>query len=69
MMTIEFVRKLEVVHKQVGGCLISYNLQLVCVRKLDEATLITLNDESLINERLSYLGLELLRVGQKNNVH
>ena len=59
MMTIEFVRKLEVVHEQVG---------LACVRKLDEATLITLNDESLINERLSYLGLELLRVGYKNNV-
>ena len=28
-------RLLEVVHKQVGGCLISYNLQLACVRKLE----------------------------------
>ena len=32
LMTIKFVRKLEVVHKKVGGCLISYNLQLACVR-------------------------------------
>ena len=31
-MTIKFVRKLEVVHKEVGGCLISYNLQLACVK-------------------------------------
>ena len=35
MMTIVFVRKLKVVHKQVGGCLISYNLQLACVRELE----------------------------------
>ena len=34
MMTIIFVRKLEVVHKQVGGYLISYNLPLAFVRKL-----------------------------------
>ena len=26
----------EVVYKQVGGCLISYNLQLVCIRKLED---------------------------------
>ena len=25
------MRKLEVLHKEVGGCLISYNLQLDCV--------------------------------------
>ena len=30
-----YMRKLEVVHKEVGGCLISYNLQLACVRKLE----------------------------------
>ena len=64
LMTIKFVRKLEavheevggciqgswrlytrklevvhkeigVVHKEVGGCLISYNLQLACVAKLE----------------------------------
>ena len=35
LMTIKFVRKLEVVHKEVGGCLISYDLQLACVRKLE----------------------------------
>ena len=35
MMTIIFVRKLEVVYKQVGGCLISYNLKLACVRMLE----------------------------------
>ena len=34
MMSIMFVRKLEVVHKQVGGYLIPYNIQLACVRKL-----------------------------------
>ena len=30
------MKKLEVVHvhKEVGGCLISYNLQLACIRKL-----------------------------------
>ena len=27
--------KLEVVHKEVGGCLISYNIQLACVKKLE----------------------------------
>ena len=30
-----YMRKLEVVHKEVGGCLISYILQLACVRKLE----------------------------------
>ena len=32
LMAIAFVRKLEVVHKEVEGCLISYNLQLSCVK-------------------------------------
>ena len=32
---VAFVRKSEFVHKQVGGCLISYNLQLACVKKLE----------------------------------
>ena len=30
-----YMRKLEVVHKQVDGYLISYNLQLAFVRKLE----------------------------------
>ena len=30
-----YTRKLEVVHKEVGGCLISYNLQIACVGKLE----------------------------------
>ena len=30
-----YMRKLEVVHKEVGGCLISYNLRLASVRKLE----------------------------------
>ena len=30
-----YMRMLEVVHKEVGGCLISYNLRLACVRKLE----------------------------------
>ena len=34
MMTIVFVRKLEVVHKQVEGYLIPYNRQLAFVMKL-----------------------------------
>ena len=34
MMTIVFVRKLEVVHKQVEGYLIPYNRQLAFVTKL-----------------------------------
>ena len=32
---VVFVRKLEVVHKQVGGYLILYDLQPHCVRKLE----------------------------------
>ena len=35
IMTSVFLRKLEVVHKRVGSCLISYNFQLACVRKLE----------------------------------
>ena len=35
LMAIAFVGKLEVVHKEVEGCLISYNLHLTCVRKLE----------------------------------
>ena len=35
MMTMATMRKFEVVHKEVGGFLISYNLQLNCVRKLE----------------------------------
>ena len=29
------MKKFEVVQKEVGGCLISYNLQLDCVKKLE----------------------------------
>ena len=29
------MRKLEVVHKEVESCLISYKLQLACVKKLE----------------------------------
>ena len=29
------MRMLEVVHKEVGGCLMSYNLRLACARKLE----------------------------------
>ena len=32
---VVFVRKLEALHKLVGGCLISFDLQLACVRKLE----------------------------------
>ena len=30
-----YMRKLEVVHKEVGGCLISCNLQLACEEMLE----------------------------------
>ena len=33
--TVLLLRELEVVHKQIGGCLISYNLRLACLRKLE----------------------------------
>ena len=42
MMTMTTIMNLEVVHKEVGGCLISYNLQLACVRKLEVAASIPL---------------------------
>ena len=32
---VGYIRKLKVVHKEDGDCLISYNLQLACVRKLE----------------------------------
>ena len=35
MMTTVFVWKLEVVHKEVGGFLIPYSLQLAFVRRLE----------------------------------
>ena len=40
MITTVSLRKLEAVHKEVGGCLISYNLKFACIfifliRKLD----------------------------------
>ena len=34
-MSMATMRKLEVVHKKVGGCLISFNLQLASVRKFE----------------------------------
>ena len=61
-------RLLEVVHKQVGGCLISYNLQLACVRKLEFIwpdvcllrSLSIINGEWISAQCLTRLGLELL---------
>ena len=35
-----YTRKLVVVHKEVKGCLMSYNLQLACLRKLQVIPLI-----------------------------
>ena len=57
------MRKLGVVHKEVGGHLIPYNLQPPCVRKLGcyltkyarIAALIALNDESLVTQSVCYL--------------
>ena len=45
------MKKLEIVQKEVGGCLISYNVRLACVRKLeviwsDRAELIIMNFHS-----------------------
>ena len=35
MMTMATLKKWQVVHKEVGGCLISYNLRLTSIRKLE----------------------------------
>ena len=55
-MTILFGRKLEVVHKQVGGYLTR------CVRV---ATSIALNYGSLASQSVTYAGIELLRQHKK----
>ena len=44
-MTIVFVTKLEVVCKQVGGCLISHNLQLACVGRAVRVAKNNMNNE------------------------
>ena len=51
------MRKLKVVHEKFGGCLISYNLQIACVRKLEviKTELITMN------EWISNVGRKLFR--------
>ena len=51
MMTILFGRKLEVVHKQVGGYLTRYT---------HIAVSIALNYESLVSQSVTYTGIELL---------
>ena len=38
MMTIAFIGKLRVVHKQVGGCLISYNIRPACVTRCEHCS-------------------------------
>ena len=66
MMAMATMRKLEVGHNESGGCLISYNLQLACVRKLEVikceriAASIALNDEWGINESPTNVGIKLL---------
>ena len=64
MMTILFGRKLEVVHKQVGG----YLTRCTCV-----AASIALNYGSLATQSVTYAGTELLRQHKKKskmyNVH
>ena len=67
--SILFVRKLEDVHKQVGGCLIAYSL---CVRKLNvnrlsnqmraSAASIALNGPNgdSPSQSVSYVDIELL---------
>ena len=49
-----YVRKLKVVHKEVGGCLIQYNLQLACEGKLG-IICIALNDESLLTHSVTQI--------------
>ena len=49
-----YVRKLKVVPKEVGGCLIRYNLQLACEGKL-EIICIALNDESLLTHSVTQI--------------
>ena len=45
------MRRLAVVHKEVGGGLISHNLQLACIRKLEDQT---------VSQCLTNVGIELL---------
>ena len=66
-----YMTKLKVVHKEVGGCLISYNLQLACVKMLEviwpdaHCHVNRLNWQSLVTQSVSqsvrYVGIELLR--------
>ena len=70
--TIMTLRKLEVERKEVGGCLVSYNLQLAYSRKLEVIwpdrpapalprwSLWMMNGE-LMNEWMTNVGIELLR--------
>ena len=63
------MKKLEAVRKEVGGCLISYNLQHACVRKLEviwpdacallRRSLWMMNAE-LLTQWVTYVGIELL---------
>ena len=68
------MRQLEVVKKQVGGCQISYDLQLACVGKLEVicrdagfTALIALNDNhQLLSESVPYVSVELHGQLKKN---
>ena len=74
LMTIKFVRKLEVVHKDVGGCPISYNLFYLlllssptCLCKEGYLTRCALPRRSLkliiiksLSQSVRYVGMELL---------
>ena len=52
-----YLKMLEVVHKQVGDCLIWYNLQLACVRNLEvicSHCLVNFSELTIVNESVSY---------------
>ena len=56
------MRKLEIVQREVGGCLISYNFQLACVRKLgvsDQMHIAALITQIDNHESLSHLFTEV----------
>ena len=72
---VVFIRKLEVVHKNIGGCLISYNLQLACVRgwrlsdQMHAHCRVDCSEWWIINQWFPYEGIELLWQLKSNTVY
>ena len=65
MMTIANIRKLEVVHKEVGGCLISYTTHTSCACI---SAPIALNWNT-INDSVPFVGIELFLQQKRTYEH